>query len=233
MEASLEMKGLDKAVTDLQTFAAKSIPGAARSAANTMAFFARNYWVGNISKAMVLRNTYTLRSVRVVKATGATVASIQSKVGSVAKYMAVQEDGASTQLGGKHSIPTGAAAGQPGARPRTKVVRGRFTVAAIRLAARGKQGSRARRNAISMSIAARKGVKFVYLEGANGKGLFRVGGGKRNPKLSMLWDTSKGSPKVPKNPTLQPAVERVTAQGVNVYHAALIYEARRSKLLGY
>ncbi len=233
MKFEVTMRGLDKLTADLAFFASRSIPYAARSAATTMAFQARAIWVQEIESSMTTRNRYTVKSLRVEKATGNRIENIQAVLGSLAPYMAAQEDGRPNQLGGKRAIPTSAAAGQRGARPRTKLVRRPNVLSAIHLAKRGTRGSRAQRNAISMSQAARAGKKFVFLDLQRGRGLFRIGGGKRKPNVTMLWDLSRGSVRVPKNPTLERTVARQQAKGVEVYHAALIEQARRNKVLGY
>lgn len=233
MKFEVSMRGLDKLTADLAFFASKSIPYAARNGANNMAFQARAIWVEEIEKSMTLRNRYTVKSVRVDKATGNRIENIRAVLGSVAPYMAAQEDGSPRQLGGKHAIPTSAAAGQRGARPRTKLVRRPNVLSAIHLAKRGTHGSRAQRNAISMSQAARAGKRFVFLDLQRGRGLFRIGGGKRKPNVTMLWDLSRGSVRVPKNPTLERAVAKQQGKAVDVYHAALIEQAKRAKVLGY
>ncbi|HET9954161.1 MAG TPA: hypothetical protein VFQ61_06640 [Polyangiaceae bacterium] len=231
---SVDLKDVEKLERDLQLFARKSLPYAASSAANNMAFTARKTWVSEIESTMVLRNRYTLNSLRVEKASPrGTVESIQAVLGSLAPYMAEQESGAAHQIGNRTAIPTSAAAGQQGAKPRTKPVRAPNRLKAIALAPRSHKGPRKQRNAISMRLALAQGKRFVFLELAKGRGLFRITGAKRKPKVQMVWDFSRGSRPIPKNPTLGRTVSSIQGQGLTFYHEALIEQAKRARVLGY
>jgi hypothetical protein len=244
---SVDVSQIDKVVADLGKFAKRAMPHAVRNATNELAFKARKVWVSTIEEKMVLRNRYTLRSIRVDKAKGVDIERMQAVLGSGLKYMAAQEEGASHQLRNRHAIPTGASAGQRGARPRTKQVRRPNQLSAIDLSRRLHTGSRAQRNAANIRMARKAGKKVVYLESAAGhKGLFRMNGGRARGKhgrfagssaqlssVTMLWETGKSSRPVPANPTLGPTVQKVSGGGPEVFLEALIDQAKRHKVMGY
>lgn len=220
---SIAFKGLEQFAKGLDRFGHKLAKAAARDAVNTTAFEARKVWVGEIQSRMVLRNRFTVNSVRVDKATLGPIDSMQAVLGSLAPYMDEQEFGASQQVGGRRAIPTSAAAGQYGARPRTKLVRRPYRLGAIQNAAKSNRGLNSRqRNAIAMKEARAEGKKFVILEnGHGGKNIFRIAGGARNPKLHMMWNLSKGSRPIPKNPTLGPTVSQINHRAPKIYRKAV------------
>lgn len=229
---SVDVKDLQKLAQQLQDFRSKAVRYAARNGCTEMAFQARSVWVDQIQQKMVLRNRWTTGSLRVEKAKLGPLDATQSKVGSIAPYMAAQEEGASRQTKGHRAIPTSAAAGQKGAKPRTKLVRRPNQLRAIQLAARATSGTRAQRNAISLRQAIAAGKKFAFFDLPSGRGLFAIRGTKR-PKVDMIWSLRASSPKVPKNPTLGPTVTIVEQRGTKIFYDALVHQAKLAKMLGY
>ena len=214
----------------LKFFAAKAVPHANRDAINGMAFGARKVWIKEVQQAFTLRNTWTTRQIRVVRATGIDMARMQSVVGSLAPYMDEREFGETKHKKGKHgiAIPTSAAAGQTGRR-RTKVIQRRNALKAIRLH-QAVRGGQKQRNAAAIRIAIKSGRRVVYLEKGNRRGLVRITGGKRRPKLRTLYDLSKATVKVKAEPTLGRTMEQATQTAPLFYKAALIAQLKRNRL---
>lgn len=233
MRITVDLSAANKLRKDLEKFAKRALPYAARSAVNELAFESRKQWLREIEGSMVLRNRWTAGSIRVEKAKGRTIGTIEARLGSVSPYMLAQEEGRSSQLGGKTAIPTSAAAGQMGARPRTRLVRAPNRMQAISLARRARGASSPKqRNAIAIRQAQAQGRRFAFLQTPKGKGLFKLVGGKRKPKLQMVWALGRSS-RVPRNPTLARTVLRAVEMGPAIYHRALLAQLKRHKVLGY
>lgn len=232
----LKWKGARRLERDLQTFAKTAVPHAVRNALNTQAFEARRAWADEAKDSLTLRNTFTVRSLRVEKARGTKLETMQSRVGSVAPYMGKQEIGGQETAGGKHgvTVPTPVASGEGrGARPRRRLVRRPHKMSRINLAGRGQKGSRQQRNAIALSMARRAGRKHVMLEGRRRIGIFRISGGKRT-RIDMVWHlTRKATAKVPPNPMLQRALASTERKMPGVYERAFVEQLRRRRILGY
>lgn len=246
MTLTVQWKGIDKLVRDLQKAKATAVPYAAKTALNTMAGEARRLWQREIRGTFTLRNQFTERSILTTRATGKG-ADLQSSVGSTAPYMGEQETGGEVHgASGQKGIPGPAAAGQAPGTHRTRLVRGANKLSAINVLRGPQTGSKKRRNAIAIAMAVRQGKQVVLLERANGKGkaLFRVSGGqqrwssKRNAftrralKLRLLW-TFKGAVHVPPAPTLQRALRALEPKVPSMCEAAIIDQFRRHHVLGF
>lgn len=224
----VDMQGVERFARKLERFAAKGVPHAARNAMNTAAFEGRRVWNETIQREMVLRNSWTTRSTKVVKASGTKVQTMESVVGTPLAYMETQEEGGTIGKHGKygHAIPTTSAAGQAMKAPlRTKQLQRKNYLSAIHLAGRV-TGPRYRRNAAAIAIAVRNGSKVAFLDTGRRKGIFRVMGGKRL-SVRMLWDLSHESVRIKKKPTLQHALTRLEPQLPYIYTAAIIEQLKR------
>jgi hypothetical protein len=228
---TVRFNGLSKLFRDLEKFRAKAIPFAMRATLNETAFQARKLWVDEINRTLVTRNTFTERSLHVERATGRTVAGMRAVLGSRAPYMGKVEAGNTNPKG---NVPTGVATGEGrGAKPRRRLVRRPNRVASIQLPAKLRQGSRKQRTAVTIAMAARKGHRYVFLELERRKGFFRVAGGKRRPRIDMLWDTTQKSVRSKPYPTLAPALKRVAKLIPGIQRKALLRELQRNKIAGY
>lgn len=212
-----------------------SVKYAQRDYVNSMAFEARKRWIGEMQSAFVLRNNWTARSVQVDKAkVSSSSAVVTAKTGSVAHYMADQEYGGQKTKGGKHgvAIPTTTAAGQGlKARPRTKQVSARNKMTSIRLAARI-TGDRRQRNAAAIRMAAKSASKVAYLDLDTRRGLFKIMGSSKRPKIRMLWDLSRTSVEIPRKPTLGPAIDNIAhTQRIRLAVTHLKQQLQRNKLI--
>ena len=150
-------------------------------------------------------------------------------MGSIADYMEDQEFGAT-----KHdpSIATSYSAGQgDGARPRTRLPRKPNKMANIKLSKRRARGkSRKQRNFIAVKEAAASGNKYIYLDLGRTKGIFKVIGGKRKPRVKMIWSLSRKSVVIPSNPWLAPAVAATEPKMADIYAKSLRFQLRRRNL---
>jgi hypothetical protein len=208
----------------------KSVPYAVRNALNTIAFTARKEWIGRMERSLTLRNKFTANSVRVEKAKGSDLATMQSQVGSVAPYMLSTEAGATESAKGKHGvpIPTSTAAGQAMKGRRTKEVRKANWQSAIKLGHRVQYGVRQYRNAVAIAEAAKTGG-VTFLDLGRRKGLFRVTGtAKGRLRVRMIWDMSKRSVRIKAHPTLEPTVESMTYKGPRILELALQQQIDRA-----
>ena len=66
--ARADLRDVGNLTRGLRVAASRSLPFAARNALNTIAFEGRRVWAGKIERKFVLRNKFTVRSPRVVKA---------------------------------------------------------------------------------------------------------------------------------------------------------------------
>jgi len=210
---------------------------AQRNALNACAFEAQKAWRSEVSRTFTNRTPFTERSIRVDKAAGLDVRTMQSVVGSVAPYMGDQERGAEVHGRGKHkAIPAPVAGGGAGAGPRPRVVSARYRLSAIKTADPkvGRFG-RKQRNAIAMANAVRSGNRFALLaRPRGGRGLFEVKRvGRRKFTARLIWNVGRGSVHVRPEPTMHRAVEHSMGAFRRLTEAALIDQLRRNKVMGY
>ena len=128
-----EIHGL---VRQLEVFSSKALPYAIRDSLNRSALAAKNVWADEIRSSMILRNRWTLGSLRVVNATGMDPRRMVAVTGSIARYMGTQEEGGKKTKHGKHgvAIPTKTASGEGrGSGPRQRLVRGPMKLGSIQV----------------------------------------------------------------------------------------------------
>ena len=237
---SIENDQIKKLEADLKQFRNRAFPFATRKTLNDVGFAQKRIIQADLNDKFILRNNYTRQSIRVDRAQTLSVARQSTIVGSVASYMDEQEFGGLKRKSGKHgvAIPTSYSAGQAmGAKPRTRRISKRNLLRNVKLSSRRKRGvSKQQHNLIKIREAKSKGEKFVYLElqgGGRRRGIFRVLGSKRKPKIKMLYDLSKNSVEIPKDPTFQPAFEEAKRMLPAFYADALRFQLRRHKIMGY
>jgi hypothetical protein len=221
----------------LARFKKTALPYAARDALNGCAFELRKEWQSQIRTTFTNRNNFTERSIRVEKASGNNLKTMQSRAGSVAAYMGDQEAGATVRGSGKHkAIPGPVAAGQKSGGRRTKLVTSGKRLGAIHIKSPklAKYGRR-RQNAVVLAIAIRKHEKHALLNRAKGggRGIFEVKGLKRKAKVKLLYDVSKSSVKVKPEPTMRRAVNASGYRFERAIYNALLTQLRRNRLMGF
>jgi hypothetical protein len=233
----IELKGLNRLKRDVELFSKRAVPHAVRETLNGCAFALQKEWRGEVRQSFTLRNKYTERSIQVDRARGIDTRAMQARTGSIAHYMDEQEEGAIVRGGGKHKpIPGPAAAGQAPGGKRTRTVRQGLRLSAITvshspLARYGKR----RQNAIALAIARRKGERFALLNRSKGggRGLFEVRGGRRTLRTRLLYDVSRGSVRVPAEPTLQRSIRKSQRAFEQAQYLAVLRQLKRHKVFGY
>lgn len=227
----VDLRDFKRLSKDLESISKAALPHAARNALNAMAFEGRKLWQAEMGKAFTLRNDWTTRRLFVDKAKGATLAGMRSTLESPDAFLLKQEAGGVEH----HVVPTGVATAEGrGASPRRRLVSKPNKVANIALAKQSRSSKRKQRNAIAIRQAAAKGgQRFVFLVLPKRRGLFKLRGGKRNLELDMVWDASKGQHVVPRSPTLQRSIGRLTPKVPALLTSALIDQLKRHKAFGY
>lgn len=205
----------------------RGLPFAELETVNRAAFETQKTARRELGGRMVLRNTWSERSILVRKANRQTM---EAATGSTQAYMETQEIGGREDSSGKHgvAIPTSVASGEGrGASPRRKLVRRPNKVSNITLARNARTSNRKQRNAIAVKEAIRTGRRYIFLELQRRKGLFRVYGGKRKPRVEMIQDLSRKAVNIPRNPWLMPAARQHIEQLPRYYGDALERQLRR------
>jgi hypothetical protein len=220
---------------ELKSFGKKEFPIINGMALNKTAFEARKQYVSLAERRFIMRNKWTVKSIRFQKVVG--FKNQFSEVGSTMDYMEDQEFGNTKTKTGKHgvAIPTSTASNEArGAKPRRKKViasrrRGRVQLHRVRVKAK----NRVQHVVATVRAAADAGGRrFIYLPrlGKMGAGIYLITGGKRKPKLNLIYDLSRKSVSTPKRPTLKPAVDWIRPRMPGFYREAM--EARLKKTLG-
>src|SRR5690606_35183528 len=188
---TVEWRGLEKLQRDLELFAKKAIPYAARETLNSLAFERQRNWQSELKKSFILRNQFTVRSIRVERARGLNIRTMEARTGTIAPYLADQEEGATHVKRGKHGEPLPAAA--PGARksrkrlmPRTK------RIGRIRILTRA-GGSPSRKIGAAVAMAKKRGGKqFACLRISRARrGIFEINPHAKQRGVRKVWDLSK------------------------------------------
>ena len=220
--------------SDLKTFASRAYPFATKNTLNQAAFSAREGYIANARGSMQLRTKFTERSIRVETVRGLNVGRQRAIVGSTADYMEDQEFGKTIRKSGKTGVPiaTTVASGEgEGVQPRRRIVPRSRRLSNIALRNKGvKALSKGQKNFIKVKETAKSGRKFVFLDTRNHPGIYRVTGGVRRPKVKLVWDMSKESVVIPRNPMLAPAVEDAKRVMPFLYEQALIFQMKRQGL---
>jgi len=218
--------------SDLKAFSKRALPFATKSTVNTLAFNTMKESKELIKNKMVLKNKFTERSIRVNPTKTLKVDKQEAIIGSIADYMEVQEfGGIKTKDGSKGvAIATGYSAGQENQK-RTRLPRKHNKIENIQLRRKSsKAKSRKQRNFIAIQDAAKSNRKYVYLDLGKTKGIFKVVGGKRKPRIKMVYSLSKQVVRIPKSPWLLPSTMKVSQTSNEVYAKALQFQIDRQKL---
>ena len=227
---SVDLKDAKRLERDLKNFAHRAVPFATKNTLNSAAFTAQKLAREDVRQDLVLRNRFTIQSIQVEQTRTLDIRRQAAVVGSTADYMEDQEFGSIKTKAGKKgvSISTGYSAGQEGQQPRTRLPRKVNQLASIQLKHRRRKGAnRRQRNLIAVKDAAASGNKFVYLDLGRRKGIFRVLGGKRNPRVKMVHDLSNTSVRIPSNPWLSPAIDKTEPLMPGIHRKSLEFQLRR------
>ena len=231
----IEDTGIRKLEQELRKFKKNALPYATRNTLNRAAFAAQREARDLVQERFILRNRFTVQSIRVNKTNSLDVSRQQATVGSIADYMEEQEFGGGRRKRGQHGvpIPTSYAAGQAeGSRPRLRLPRKSHKLTQLRLSKNRRLANlgRGRRNAAIVRHAVQEGEKFVFLDLGRRKGIFKIVGSKRKPKIKMLYDLSRPNIVIPPRPWLQPSVKKVEPMIPDIYRKSLEFQIKRQQL---
>jgi hypothetical protein len=232
---NVSLVGLDAMQRELETIAKRSVPFAARETLNGLAFAGREAWQDEMRQALTLRNRFTERRALVDRARTLRMSAMEARLGHTEEYMRLLELGKPETAAKRfRAIPTEAAAGQARGSlsgGRKKAVRPSAIITRLgSLKVRGaKARSRKANNARAVQGAIRTGRRLALLDLGRGKGIYRIMGGKRRPKIVKLYDLSRRRTPVPRTPTLERALARALAKGPALAHAALSKQLTRAR----
>ena len=230
----IDDKDIKKFERELKAFAHKAYPFATKNTVNTAAFTAQKLARRDVEIKMIQRNKFTIQSIQVDQARTLDVRRQEAVIGSTAGYMEDQEFGATKVKRGAEgvAIPTTYSSGEAmGASIRKRVPRAANKLQAIKLRRQGKRGAtRKQQNLIAIKEAAISTRKFIFLDLGKKKGIFKVVGGKRKPKIRMVHDLTEQVVTIPRNPWLKPVVDTVALQIPGMYKKALAFQLKRAGL---
>lgn len=230
---TLDDKDLKRYENDLKIYKRRAFPFATKQTINSLAFKAQAISKQTIKKKMILKNRFSLQSIRVNQSKTLNVRRQESSIGSTLDYMEDQEFGVTKTKDGKKGVAlaTGYAAGQQGTTKRTRLPRRPNQIQNIKLSRKAnKAKSRKQRNLILIKDASQSSRKFVYLNLGKTKGIFKVVGGKKKAKIKMVYNLSKQSVRIPKNPWLNPSIQETIPHGAGIYKKAIIFQLKRFNL---
>lgn len=233
---------IDSLQAHLEHLKLKALPYATKQTLNDAAFRARAFAVEIAKKKMIMRNTYSVKSIQVQRASGLDISRQVSETGSVLGYMADQEFGDTRYKKTRQGmgIPTSYSSGQGmHTQPRTRPTTGRNRKKNLRLHnSRSGGKKRALTNTQKLVVKIKSAVKNnereVFLNVPGRKGMYRVEGGgvgKKgkvlNARIKLIWSYQEQSTRTPKNPWLKPASDRTLPLIPEFYKAALYFQIRR------
>lgn len=228
----IDISEIRKYERDLLRFTKSAYPIAVRTMLNTTAFKARELSVKRFKKTLILRNKWTVNSLRIDKAQTNTLRLQVARMGSIQPYMVDQEKGATKRKKHKQGVrlATSFSSGEGDkARPRRKLQRIRTQkismISKFKRKLKGKQ-----RNLVAIKMALKHGKKFAYIQKGQRKSIVKLTGGKRNPKPKAYLDLSHKSVNIPRKPWLEPVNKRIVKLMPRLYRDALLYQMKRHGL---
>jgi hypothetical protein len=235
---SMDQRPLEQMEKDLDRFGKQALPYAIRDTLNAAAFQTAEMAKDEIGHRFIERNAYTRRSVRYKKTFSRDIKRMESSAGSVQEYLQKQEEGFTESKSGKHGvpIPSSAAAGQMGARLRTRKLQRKNWLSSINLSSSRVKGRG--RTVVAVRDAVESGRRVVFIDGRSDHygrptGMYRVVGGRKGgrgwPKgarLQLIYDLERSSVRTKAHPWLEPATKKVTVNLDKLYRDALIRQIR-------
>ena len=238
---SLDTRDVRRLERSLMLLSRDAFPRAVAQALNKSAFTVQTAAKKKIRDDFILKNNFTIQSIRVDKVnSSASVQAMQSEVGSATSknykpgYMDKQEFGATKRKNQKIGIPllTSLGAGLArGTRPRNKLALRAHLHRNLNLIDEANPGkTRRQKNAIRIKQAALAGMGYVYLENPNRRGIYQIHGSPNHPHVIMIWDLTHPTVRIPKHPWLKPSTEKVSSNDIaNYYIRAMKYELRKGR----
>lgn len=230
---SINNENVRKLERDLKQMAERALPFATKKTLNDAAFQAQRIIKADLPKDFILKNRFTMRSIRVEQARTLNIRRQQSVIGSTAAFMEDQEFGGIIRSKGKHGvpIPTSFSAGQgEKTKPRTRLPRKANRLRNLRLSKRNKTAaSKKQRNMITIRNAIDTGNRVVFLDLQHSKGIFKITGRKKL-RFKMLYNLTHKSLVIPKRPWLKPAFDESIRMIPAFYADALRFQLKRHRL---
>lgn len=217
----IDMKDVESMERSLRVMTKHGLPIAEKNTINKAADLGKAAYVNEVESKLILRNPFTKNSIRTRKAT--SLFNPESAVGSIQPYLERQETGGTIRPkdgASGVSIPTGEASGERGVNVsnRRKLPSGKNKIQNIRNVIKGKGRTRKQRNIDGVRKArAAKGGQFVLIETSKVKGIFKVTGTKKKPKIRMFYDIKHKTINTPKNPLLVPAIKSIKGKVTKQY----------------
>ena len=242
MHFNADTDEIKKLEADLKRYAKEAFPFATLDTLNRAVMGAQHQIRQHLGRRFTIRNQWTKGSIQFRKARGLDVDSQSAQIGSIQEYMAEQEEGFSRRAKGKHGVPvpTSAAAGQPGAKPRTKTLRKAMKLANISLAKhRGLGVNRKQRNVRQVQEAIATKKRFVFLQFKKTKGIYKVIGGSKKTKrgwpkgatLRLVWTMTHRIITTKKHIWFGPEIDKIEKRMPEMYRRALTKQLKRLKVL--
>jgi hypothetical protein len=222
----IEFRGLDEMQRELERLSRRALPYAAREMLNGLAFAGRKIWQDEMRASLTLRNAFTERRALVDRASGSRMADMEAILGHTEDYMRRLESGIGERARrGGLPIPTETAAGQAkGSLPagRKRAVKRALVIRVLGKIKRQSQSLPRRvRNARAVREAVRNGSRLAYLELDRRRGIYKIMGGKKRPKVRKLYDLSRRAVPLPRIPTLQRTLDKALLQAPAIGLAAV------------
>lgn len=238
---TIDTRSIADLTRDLTSLSKRAVPFATRNFVNDAAFSVSREAKTVVKERMTLRNRWTLSSIRVDRAKRP---GDHAMVGSIEQYMRDQEFGTTKTKRGKEGvrITTGWAAGQEGAKPRTKLARKPNAIRNVKLKNRkASGGTRRQRNFLAVKQAVETKQRYVFMDLGRRKGIFKVLGGRKKKnrldghrisgaRIKMVHDLTRSSVRIPPTPWLGPSVDAVTPKFREMYAKRLIEQINRARL---
>jgi hypothetical protein len=231
---NIDDKEIKRFETDLELFSERALPFATRSTINSAAFATQKLARKDLRKEFILRNKFSEQSIRVNMARSLKISQQASVVGTTAEYLEKQEFGGVKNRTGKEGVPlaTSYSSGQPeGSQPRKKLPLSRNKLRNIVLQSKSRRAAnRRQRNKVLVKQAAASGSKYIFMNLGRRKGIFRILGSKKNPRVKMIYDLSHESTPIHSKPWLKPAVDQTIPRMQEFYREALLFQIKRNNL---
>jgi hypothetical protein len=244
---SMDRRPLVQLENDLDRFGTQALPYAVRDALNNAAYKTADLARKNANRKFQMRNQFTARSIQFEKTFARRIDQMESRAGSLQEYMREQEEGFTKHAKGKHGVPvpTGAAAGQEGARVRTRPIRRSNWMNRLRVSKhiRGQYSNTKQAVLRRVQEAVESGDRVIFL-GVRGKknrsyvkGFYRVLGGRKvkrgwptGARLQLLYRAEASSVTTIATHWLGPPSKIVASKMDDLYRQALIRQIERNRL---
>lgn len=234
-----DWKKLEKSLLEMRK---NALPYAVNSYLNSMAFETQGQGKKIVQNRMILRNKYTLQSIRANKATRSNkIESMRAATGSTAGYMETQEFGGIEKgdRGKNKPIATPDASGESGSGMRKKMPTAANRLSRISLKkTRVMAHTRKQANFIRVKMAMKTGQKYVYIDTGRRRFIAKISAvnlSKRGAKfmgarLRMVYDLSRKSVSIRKNKWLEPATGIAMRKRDVIYTKAIQFQIDRLKI---